>query len=80
MSFWQSYIKNLLNLISGKKNNLIKKNCFNKLFLILSEISSHAIGEIVDLLDNRTLNLAYARKVIAILLDKTNKSPSEVSI
>jgi len=46
---------------------------------MFSEISSHYIGEIIDLLDNNTLNLAYARKVIAILFDTVDKSPSEVS-
>jgi len=47
---------------------------------MFSEISSHYIGEVIDLLDNNTLNLAYARKVIAILFDTVDKSPSEVSI
>lgn len=46
---------------------------------MFSEIPSYAIGEVVDLLDNNTLNLAYARKVIAKLFDETNKSPLQVS-
>lgn len=44
-----------------------------------SEISSCVIGEVVDLLENDTLNLFYARKVITKLFDETNKSPLQVS-
>ncbi|XP_050434227.1 glutamyl-tRNA(Gln) amidotransferase subunit B, mitochondrial [Adelges cooleyi] len=43
-------------------------------------ISSNVIGEIVDLLDNGTLNLAYARKVIGELLQSVNKSATEIVI
>lgn len=45
---------------------------------MFSEIPCHFIGEIVDLLDNNTLNLVHARKVIAKLFDETNKSPTQV--
>lgn len=45
---------------------------------MFSEIPSNFVGEVVDLLDNNTLNLAYARKVITALFDETNKSPSQV--
>lgn len=47
---------------------------------MLSKIPSHFIGDIVDLLDNNTLNLAYAKKVITKLFDETNKSPTQVCI
>lgn len=47
---------------------------------MFSQIPSHKIGDIVDLLDNNILNLAYARKVIALLFDEKNKFPAQVSM
>lgn len=47
---------------------------------MFSEIPSYFIGEVVDLLDNNTLNLHYAKKVIAKLFDGGCKSPSQVNI
>jgi len=47
---------------------------------MFSKISSHKIGEIIDLLDDNVLNLTYARKVIALLFDEKNKCPAQVSI
>jgi len=47
---------------------------------MFSEIPSSVIGEVVDLLDNNTVNLVYARKVIAKIFDDKNKSPSQVNI
>lgn len=47
---------------------------------MFSEIPSYVIGEVIDLLDNNTLNLPYARKVIAKLFDETMKSPSQVCV
>ncbi|CAH1720926.1 glutamyl-tRNA(Gln) amidotransferase subunit B, mitochondrial [Aphis gossypii] len=45
-----------------------------------SEIPSSVIGEVVDLLDNNTVNLVHARKVIAKIFDEKNKSPSQIVI
>lgn len=50
------------------------------IFFKKSEIPSSAIGEVVDLLDNNTVNLVHARKVIAKIFDEKNKSPSQVSL
>lgn len=47
---------------------------------MFSEIPSYFIGEVVDLLDNNTLNLPYAKKVIAKLFDEGHKSPFQVNI
>lgn len=47
---------------------------------MFSKIPPNVIGEIVDLLENNTLNLVYARQVIAELFDGNNKSPSQVSM
>lgn len=47
---------------------------------MFSKIPSTFLGEIVDLLDNNTLNLAYAKKVISKIFDETNKSPLQVSM
>lgn len=44
-----------------------------------SEIPSRVISEIIDLLENDTVNLFYARKVITKLFDETNKSPLQAS-
>jgi len=52
-------------------------NDFSKIF---SKIPSSIIGEIVDLLDNKLVNLVHARKVIAKIFDEKSKSPSQVSI
>ncbi|VVC36675.1 Aspartyl/glutamyl-tRNA(Asn/Gln) amidotransferase, B subunit,Aspartyl/Glutamyl-tRNA(Gln) [Cinara cedri] len=42
------------------------------------KIPSYFIGEVVDLLDNNTLNISYAKKVIAKLFDESDKSPSQI--
>ncbi|XP_022171407.1 glutamyl-tRNA(Gln) amidotransferase subunit B, mitochondrial [Myzus persicae] len=43
-----------------------------------SEIPSSFIGEIVDLLDNKLVNLVHARKIISKIFDEKNKSPSQI--
>jgi len=52
-------------------------NNFSKIF---SEIPSSIIGEIVDLLDNKLVNLVHARNVIAKIFVDNSKSPTQVSI
>jgi len=47
---------------------------------MFSQIPSHVIGEIVDLLDNKLVNLVHARKVISKMFDEKNKSPSQVCL
>lgn len=51
----------------------------NDFLKIFSEIPSSFIGEIVDLLDNKLVNLVHARKIISKIFDEKNKSPSQVS-
>lgn len=47
---------------------------------MFSKVPFYYIGTVVDLLDNNTLNLYYARKVITKLFDETNKSPLQVNL
>jgi hypothetical protein len=68
---------NQVNGISFVESHIFNEHLINK-NVIFSKIPSNFIGEVVDLLDNNTLNLAYAKKVISVLFDETNKSPSQV--